>query len=513
MATLFEHFLTQSSKNLAAPAYRYLGKETSFSDLRGAVSKLSYLFQHEIGTQARVALLARNSPAWIKTFLALTNIRALVIPINPDEPPSEWLQIFKDTQPTHVAVTSDVLIRVREFMSAERFTLPLIEIEKRQGGEYDTSFTPAPDNRPLETDPILLLRSGGGAHGKHRLAQFNHKQLQAASGFLRGCYKPLSTDRLHTNLSWAHPYSFTHGLLFPLLAGMCNVIDHGLQAVEYLDFLIESRVSRLVGTPPYYLKLLVASKNEKKPIAGIRSATVGLGHLSAELRKVFELLKMKPLHVYGAVENVWTISMEGMEELPSEEPVYGYVGISQRALPGLKYKVMDENGDEIEGSDRRTGAFAVSSPALMSAYFGKDMEKETKNSIRGTWLYTDDIVTLDGEGENLKITLLGRKENLAKVDGDYTPLDELDSVLRHIPGFTDAAGFITKNSKNQTVVACALVKVLAASVNEKSVEDACAQKLPEDLRPKGIVFTDHIPRDAGGNVNYARLRGQFSGAI
>ena len=110
------------------------------------------------------------------------------------------------------------MIQVREFLSSERLTLPIVEIEKKQGGEYDTSFTAPPDNRPLETDVILLLKSGGRS-SKPRFAQFNHKQLQAASGLVRGCYKPLSTDRLHTPLSWTEPFAFVHGMLFPLMSG------------------------------------------------------------------------------------------------------------------------------------------------------------------------------------------------------------------------------------------------------------------------------------------------------
>src|SRR5262249_24581230 len=157
--------------------------------------------------------------------------------------------------------------------------------------------------------------------------------------------------------SWAHPFSFIHGMLFPMMNGMCAVIDHGLQAAEYLDFLIESRVTRLVGTPPYYLKLLITSKNEKKPPVGIKSATVGLGQLSNELRRVFQVLKVPAPHVYGMSENVWTIAMETIEETSLEPGVHG------KALPGMKYKVMDDNGDEIEGAERRTGPLAVAGPA------------------------------------------------------------------------------------------------------------------------------------------------------
>jgi long-chain acyl-CoA synthetase len=370
--TIYEQFLTNSSKHIPRPAFRYLGKETSYNEVRLRISRLSYLYQHELGPAskgARVAFIARNSPAFFKTFFALTNIRATVIPLNPDAPPSEWSEAFKETHPTHVAVTSDLLDTVREFLSSERLTLPIIEIEKKQGGEYDTSFTPPPDNKPVDTDTALLL-SAGGTSGKRKFIAINHKQLHHAANAIRGSYKVLPTDRMLTTLSWAHPFSFVHAMIFPLMNGMTLVIDHGLQAVEFLDFLTESRVTRLAGVPSFYLKLLMTCRNEKRPLVGIKSATVGVGMLSHELKRAFEVLKIPAPHVYGQVENVWTIAMESVDSVNTESGVHG------RGIAGLKYKVMDSNGDEIISKERRVGMLAVSGPSVMTGYYGKEHEKE-----------------------------------------------------------------------------------------------------------------------------------------
>ena len=381
---------------------------------------------------------------------------------------------FKATQPTHVAITSDLLLQVREFLSSERLTLPIIEIEKKQGGEYDTSFTAQADQKPVDTDPIFLFATQGRT-GKPKNIQLNHKHLQHAAACLKGCYKVLPTDRIHTTLSWAHPFSFVHGMLFPLMSGMTVIIDHGLQAVEFLDFLVDSRVNRLIGTPPYYLRLLITCKNEKRPLVGIKSATVGLGQLSNELRRVFQIMSIPTPHVYGMAENVWTIGMESIEETSLEPGVHG------KGLPGMKYKVLDENLDAIEGSERRVGLLAVSGPAVMQAYLGKELEAATKNAIRGTWLYTGDYAELEGENEELKICFLGRKEDVLRVDGDISTMDSIDAVLKRIPGIQDAAAFVSKNSKNQLVTVCALVRLPGSPLKENQVLEACSS-IQEELR-------------------------------
>jgi len=501
--TLYEQFLTNSSKNIGNMALRYLGKEMSYNDVRTAVARLSYLYQNEVGPHARIALIGRNAPAYLKTFFALTNIRATIIPLNPDGPPSDWADAFKELHPTHVAITSDLLQTVREFLSHERLTLPIIEIEKKQGGEYDTSFTPPPDNKPLDTDVILLTRSGGTL-AKPKFVSLNHKQIQHAVTCIRGCYKPTATDRVLTTLSWSHPFALVHSMLFPLMNGMTVVIDHGLQATEFLDFLVDSRVNRLVGMPAFYLKLLVTCRNEKRPPVGMKSATVGLGQLSHELKRAFQVLKIPAPHVYGQVENVWTIAMESIEKINTEPGVFG------KALAGIKYKVMDEAGDEILEKGHRIGMLAISGASVMTGYHGKENEKATKGALRGTWLYTGDYAALDGEGDEIQLEFVGRKEDVMKFDSDIKSIAPMEAILRKIPGLQDAAAFVARNSRNQLVPMAALVKIQGSPLSEKQARDFCEQNITGDLCPKTIVFTDAIPRDLAGNVNQHKLRGQFA---
>lgn len=506
---LSQQLILNSSKNLTRSAVRYLGKEILYKDLLASISRLSYLYQHEIGQGVRMAFIARNCPALITTLFAMTNIRAVCIPIDPEAPPEEIVKWLKESKATHISVTSDLLGKVREILQSERLSLPIIEMEKKQGGEYDTSFTPPPEQTPLETDPIFLLRSGG-ITGKPKFVVFTHRQLLHGSTAIKGHYHLMGTDRIHTTFSWYHPFILMHALLFPLMAGATVVIDHGLQAVDALNFLVESRVTRLVGTPPYFLKLLVICKNEKRVLPGIKSITVGLGSLSAELKRAFDLLKVNVSHCYGQIENLWTIAMQDTKEPGelSEGYVRGFVG---KGLPGLKYKVMDNNGDEVEGKERRTGQLALSGPTVMQMYY--EREKETKMTIRGTWLYTGDICRLEGEGEDLTITFIGRKEDLIDVGGEFIPFSRIDTAIRSNPLAMDGAAFSVKDSRDHLVIVCAIVKKAGTAINEKQVLDFCQGTLPSNLVPKAVAFTDVIPRDLGNNVNCSKLRSQFSGIM
>lgn len=510
---LSQTLLTQVSKSQTKPAWRWLGKETLYKDALQSIARLSYLYQREIGHDQRVAFFCSNAPAVITTFFAMTNVKSVIIPIDPYLPPADAAQWIRDTKATQLAVTSDLLPQARELVANERLGIPIIEIEKKKGGEYDTSFTPQPDHVPKDTDTVLLLRTSG-ITGKPKYVAFNHKQIAHAAAAIKGHYRMGPNDRILGTLHWSHGFALLHGMLFPILSGSTVVIDHGLQALEFLDFIIEARVTRLIGIPAFFLKILILCRNEKRLLPGIKSITVGLGSLDGSIRKTYGLLKIAVLQTYGMTENLWTIAMEALpsseaaESKKGEAPVY-VRGQAGKGIAGVKYKVMDDSGDEVEGREKRMGQLALSGPSIMQNY--PYLEKDTKNALRGTWLYTGDIAELEGEGEDLKIRFICRKADLFRVKEQRVDLNDIDVHIRAIQQIQDGAAFAVKNAKDKPVLVCAIVKKAGVQVSEKQILDFLAGRLSAESVPIAVAFTDEIPRDKGGNVNLHKLRGQFSG--
>ncbi len=502
---LSQILISNAQKNLGRGAFRYLGKETNYGELKTRVAKLSYLYLHELGEKARVAIVASNGPAYISTFFALSNTRSVCIPVDPTREPAEILACLKESKATHVAVSSDQVNRVREILQSEHLGLPLIEIERKVGGEYDPTFTPQPDHAPQETDVVLLLRTAGTT-GRPRYVPLTHKQLHHAALSLRGLYHSQPADRFLTTLNWSNPFGIMHGMLYPLLTGATAVIDNGLEAAEFLAFLYESRVSRIVGTPPFFHKLLLTCKSEEKGLPGVKSITVGVGTLSADYRRIFKMLKVKVGQCYGQAEAVWTLAMADLED--ETDPEAGFVG---QGLAGLKYKVLGPDGDEVaaKGGGERSGHLAVMGPSVMSGYF--ENEAASKVALRGTWLYTGDYARLTGDNDTLRIHLIGRKDDVAYLDGRLLPASRVDGALKGVVNILDAAGFFVLKSMGKPVLCCAVVKVQGSPLTEKHVLDICAEKLPGESTPQIAVFVDAIPHDAGGVVKRGRLSQQYAG--
>lgn len=503
---LTQQLITNSAKNLNKAAYQYLGKEVLYKDFLVTVAKLSYLFQRELGHKVRMAYLCRNSPAMLTTFLAMTNIRAVSIMIPPDLPPGAIADWIKESQPTHLAVTSDLLSKAREILAAYKLSLPIVEIEKKHGGEYASSFSPPPDQAIKETDPVLLLRSAG-TNAKPKFGIFTHKQLVSGSTAFKGLYHLNATDHFLTPLPWAHPFPLIHGMLFPLLCGATLVIDHGMQGKEFLEFLTQSKTTRLIATAPLLHKLNKFCLTTGRAFPPLKSITLGLGLLSKTAEQDFFERKIPVLHCYGQMEGLWTLAMEDLTETAelSTPPPRGAMG---KALPGFRYKVMDSDMNEVEGKDSRTGQLAVMTPTVMQGYFGKENEKENKMVIRGTWLYTGDLFRLEGEGDTLTLTFLGRKDELSDGLADMTDFETLDEAMKSNPGIADAASFSIKKGSVLTNL-CIVVRHPEVPITEREVLQHALANCTPVTAPRAIAFIDQIPKDLGGNINYTRLRKQF----
>ena len=506
---LFDQLYINTASKLNHPAFRFLDKEFSYQNFFVLASRLSYLYKREVGHQARVGFFSSNCPAMAVSFIAFTNIRCISTFIDPTLPPDQITDWIKATEIPHLAVSSDLLEKAETLIRDARLSLTLIEIEKKQGGEYSTTFTADADQSPKETDPILMIRTQGTT-GAHKYITFSHQEILAACQLIRGHYHFKNDDRTFSTLSWSHPFALIHSFLLPLTSGITSVIDHGLKDQDFLNFLITSRVTRIIGVPSFFFKLLILQSQAQLLIPSLKSVIVGLGFLSADLRKTFDLIQVRVCQVYGQAEAFWSISMEEYQETDQDLPhslenTYGFAG---KTLPGVKYKVLDQNGDEVEGKDVVKGTLAISGPITMKKY--ENLEKETKQAIRGQWLYTGDFVKLQKLDDETYLTYLGRQVDFEESGFRHEILPKIDLALKELVGLNDTASFFVKSNRGKFYIAVAAVKSEGSKLSDKQILEFCHGRLSQNLLPQIVFFTDSIPRDLGGNANYHRLRTRFS---
>jgi acyl-CoA synthetase (AMP-forming)/AMP-acid ligase II len=483
-----------------------LGTTLTFASLRERVGKLSNFYQAELPQGSRVAILAQNGPYFVQTFFALTNTGNPAVLLDSADTDEGLLLDLKNLNVSTILLTGQHVSRMQDLFRRERLEIKIIEVEKRRAGEYDDSFQPLPDRSLKDSDTVLFIRQDDFG-GERRYCSFSHAQLIAACNSVKRFYRLTPADRMLTTMSWSHPFALTHGLLLPIFTGAtCVVNPETVSVEEFVDFLAEKRVTRFAGPPKFYFQLLNFCAVRKYPLPGVKSITVGMGSISLALRKTYKLLKIPVLRCYGRPEAVWSLAMDAVDDALDVE------GARSKPANGVRMVVLTEDGEEIPGPGRREGRLLVTSDTMARGYFHPVKgvaEAKTTENFRGTWLRTDDVARLEGEGDTLTVAVLGKLHDMLLIDGVYHSPRRLDDVAAKLDGVSEAAGFVRIGRDKKPSFAVALV-MTAKRANEKDLIEAMQSELPDEYAPKSVHFVSYLPRDAFDSVNRLALSRQFS---
>lgn len=504
---LSQAFNQAAAKNMNHPAMIDLGKTLSYGEMKKRIAQLSYLYQTEIPAGERVAILATNGTPVVLTFFALTNIGNPVLFLDPAESNESFVTDLIKLEIKHLLITSDQLARTRDLQRSSGLPINIVELEKKRGGEYDPSFSPSPERPLKDTDLALILRKDEYAQ-ERKYVFFSHHKIYASVQSVRRFYRLTPSDRMMAHINWSHPFGLTHGMLLPLFLGATCVVDPLSPSVEeFIEFLAKERVTRFAGPPKFYFQLLTYCASQKYTLPGVKSITVGMGSISLALRKTYRLLNIPVLRCYGRPEAVWSLAMDSFDEALDMEAA------KSKPVQGVKCKVLDSAGDEIPGDGVREGPLAVMCDSMMDGFFHPNKETAaaaTRHALRGTWLYTQEIARLEGEGDQIKIAVLGKVVDMLPATNGFGFISPrpIDDLARAITGVQDAAGFVRESEDGERFFACAVVPE-RKGLSEQTVLKELEKSLPKDYPIRSVHFTDVIPLETFGSVNRQALSRQF----
>ncbi len=173
-------------------------------------------------------------------------------------------------------------------------------------------------------------------------------------------------------------------------------------------------------------------------------------------------------------------------------------------------KVIDEAGNII--TDGTEGQLYVKGPVVFGGYEVGNGNGflDTNDFTSDGWFRTGDLVRLNSEG---KIIVTGRVKETIIVGGGNIHPQEVDQILLTHPDIQDVVTFPLKNSKYGETVAAAIVLRPEVNLNDEAALKKKADEIVEFARnklsgakiPKGIVFTNEIPRNPNGKASRSKL--------
>jgi long-chain acyl-CoA synthetase len=209
----------------------------------------------------------------------------------------------------------------------------------------------------------------------------------------------------------------------------------------------------------------------------LRLVVVAGAHVPAELREQARRAGVRLVEYYGAAELSFVAADAD--------------GRGLRPFPGTRVELRDPRGGPVPAWTE--GEVWVSSPYVAQGYLG-GVGGPFRHS--GGWATVGDRARMRPDGA---LQVLGRGDAAIDVGGHTVPVDDVEAVLRAVPGVLEVACVGERHAHlgNRLVAA---VRAVPGTDPLPQLKAAARASLPRAARPSRWVLFDDLPRTSGGKL-------------
>lgn len=442
----------------------------------------AFMKNHGYGYGHRIGLLMDRSYLSITAMIGILKTGAIYVPINKSNPEARIKSIINMCTLKAIIYdnTQDIFITSEPCFSIHDMLLCNTEnTEKFVPNESDLAY--------------ILYTSGSTGTPKGVCITY-----EAFTFFLKWC---ISEFEISENDHIAAISALTFDLsVFEIYAGLltggtvCIASDVIKRwPISFAEFLSTNKISVLYAVPSF--------------LNGLRLYGDVKNHDMSSLRLILFAGEQFWIQQFDAL---YTAFPKGIEYAnlygPTETNVCTFYRILQhyskekeipigKILPGLKYHIVKEKiSDEY-------GELVIFGPCIMKYYWGDSTDRHEEHWFikDGELGYrTGDIVYLD---ENNNFVLIGRKDDIVKVNGYRVSLNEIKKAILQCR-FVEQV-YVRTYTKINLMELVAFVKILSydQKYNINKIRELSKKTLPNYMIPKKIIEVSEFPYTDSGKID------------
>ena len=488
-----------------------MGEESvTYRELSARVARrASALRSLGIGKGDRVAVLMRNSPAYMEFLYAVTQIGAVLTPLNELLIAREIAAIVRHADVTAFFYSEDFRDAIDEIRPRLAGINHLIAIGTGspvlagpEGAGAMPTAPPAEEVALSESDVAILIYAGGTAGGPQG-TMLSHGNLLAAS-VSAALELGLSRDDIYLSCT---PLPFMAGtgrlLRFQYMGGAVVILPE-FDPEEVLRTIEQRRITHVLLTPTMIARILDTPSASRFNLATLKTVLYGGASIPIELQKqAIRFFRCGMVQSYGKVESAGVLTFLHAEDHSLEESapyMRKLMSVGKEAI-GVEVRVVNESGGDV--APDQIGEIVARGPNVFAGYF-RDPAR-TAEALRDGWLYTGDIASRDEEGY---IYIVDRKRDTLMVGGISVDPREIEEVLEGHPAVKEAAVI----GRPDYVLGEVPVAVVAMKERAEADADAilghCRENLAPFKLPRSVEFLPSLPRNSQGKVLKVKLKGK-----
>jgi crotonobetaine/carnitine-CoA ligase len=418
----------------------------TFAEAAAAVgARAAVLRERGIEPGERVLLTARNTPAYLLTWLAVTSIGAIAVPANPASTRAELTGLVAQTQPR--AVVTDAELRpLLDHPS-------VLDVDDLDGSPAEVAMHLA---RP---DDVAVLIPTSGTTGRSKLVMQTHRAYAMAGEGFPYWMQLSAADRLMTSLPLFHINAPAYSVLGSLACGAGLVLLPRFSASGYLDAARRHGATEFNAIGAMLEILMRQPERDDDADNPLRLCYTGPALARERQLEIERRFGLRIVCGYALSESPYGLIW------PHGSRLFGTLGtVRQHPTLGVvnEARVVDDLGEDVRTGE--TGELLLRSPAVTPGYW--QMPEETAAAITPEgWLHTGDLVVRDEEGV---FTFVARKKDVLRRRGEnVSPADIEEAIAAH-----------------PSVLECAVVGV-ASELTEDEIKAFVVTSGPADFAALG----------------------------
>lgn len=485
MTILYQWLQEAAKTNGNRQALVYRDNYLSWRGLLHRVNRRAQEFESmKITPGTWIGMMLGNVPDLITLALGISKVGCVIVPMDPLTNAREF-DLIMETAPLRAVVTrprgnnrSGTIYEDKEPDNEE----PQIIRRRLQGTLLTCNLLPKPYKTPDYTSPASMVMFTSDSFGDPKGVIKTDENIIAATDNIIDTLSITQDSRILTAVPLSHSYGWDIGFLTMLRTGATMFLEEELSSRRIAKIIRDHKIDILPGTPEIYRELakLPTAKAHQGDLPKFLSSG---SQLSPEIVEDFTSKYETPiLSCYHTTET-------SMISLDTTGKQSSSVGIP---IKGIQTKITTATTTKpITG---KKGTLWVKGDSVSETAISPDGHSNTaKNQIpigktdKQGWLRLGDLGKINKSGQ---ITLLGREDDLVKVEGKRVNLDEIEGCLETFPKVRAAQVEVVSELKtNDVVVATVVIREKCAA---EEIIDHCARNLSPHKVPRRIIFSDSI---------------------
>jgi len=354
-----------------------------------------------------------------------------------------------------------------------------------------------PDPAALDCREPINIQFTSGTTGAPKGATLTHHNIVNNARAVAQCMRLGADDALCIPVPLYHCFGMVLSVLACVASGAKMVFPgEGFDARATLAAVESERCTALHGVPTMFIAELDHPEFARFDLGSLRTGIMAGAPCPIEvMRRVQADMHMHEVTIAYGMTETSPVSFQSA----TDDPLDKRVTTVGRVLPHLEVKIVDIDGRTVPVGTK--GELCTRGYSVMLGYW--DDPERTEDAVRGGWMHTGDLATLDEQGY---CNIVGRVKDMVIRGGENVYPREVEEFLFRHPKVAAVQVFGVPDTRYGEELCAWIITRPGVACTEDEVRAFCRDQIAHYKVPRYIRFVDELPVTVTGKPQKFLMR-------